>query len=454
MRIATPGPRPTQTKKSEPMTTDTKKNAAFLEGLAEYTQQLEKQAPAWLKKIRRENWERFTRLGVPAVSDEEWKYTNITPLTRHRFNLTAAPAKVDEAQLNRLLNKNEINLVFINGVFCEKYSTQKKSLSGLTVLTLSEALQKNAQDIESIVNKFSGHTPTSFTALNNAISTEGVFIKLDKKTVLSELIHIVHLTTSEAMVTPRTFISLAESSEATVLESHLGFEENTVYFSNALTDIVISPNAVLNYCKAQSESRQAFHIGATRVWQERDSNFIGFSLTTGGAITRNNMDVILDGEGINSTLNGLYSVAGQQHVDNHTVVDHRVPNCVSNQLYKGILNGSARAVFNGKIFVQPIAQKTNSYQLNKNLLLGKDCRVDTKPQLEIGADDVKCTHGATIGQLNEDEIFYLQTRCIGRKDAIRMLSHGFVDDIINKIASSSIRQKLNVLLEPTFAALD
>ena len=224
--------------------------------------------------------------------------------------------------------------------------------------------------------------------------------------------------------------------------------------SNALTDIFLSENAVLHYCKSQKESLKAFHIGQTRVWQEWDSQFDGFSFMAGSLLTRNNLDIVLNGEGTGATLNALYSAGGHQHVDNHTSVDHRAPNCTSNQLYKGILNEAARAVFNGKVFVRPIAQKTNSYQLNKNLLLGKDCRVDTKPQLEIFADDVKCTHGATIGQLDEDELFYLQTRCIPKKAATQMLAQGFVEDLFSQIKSNSIHQKLNILIEPSFKALE
>ena len=223
--------------------------------------------------------------------------------------------------------------------------------------------------------------------------------------------------------------------------------------TSALTDISLAKNALLYYSRAQKENLKSYHIGNTRVWQERDSNFQGFSFVAGGALIRNNLDVVLNGEGAQSFLNALYSVYGTQHVDNHTSVDHRVPNCMSNQLYKGILNGASRAVFNGKIFVRPIAQKTNSYQLNKNLLLGKDCRVDTKPQLEIFADDVKCTHGATIGQMNEEELFYLQTRAIGKQDATRMLARGFAEDVLNQIKNEAVHQKLTEYLQPSFEKL-
>jgi Fe-S cluster assembly protein SufD len=237
------------------------------------------------------------------------------------------------------------------------------------------------------------------------------------------------------------------------LESHVAFNDQVIYFTNASTDVFLDANASLHYCKAQKESLNAYHIGQTRVWQERDSNFDGFSLTAGSQLTRNSLNIALNGEGANAGLNALYSVFGNQHVDNHTSVDHRVPNCTSNQLYKGILNGDSRAVFNGKVFVRPIAQQTNSYQLNKNLLLGNNCRVDTKPQLEIFADDVKCTHGATIGQLDENEMFYLQTRCIPRNVATKMLVHGFVDDLFGLIKNSSTLQKVNALMQPSFEEL-
>ena len=172
-----------------------------------------------------------------------------------------------------------------------------------------------------------------------------------------------------------------------------------------------------------------------------------------GIVSHVVQDIVLNGDGANANLNALYSAYGKQHVDNHTSIDHRMPNGTSNQLYKGILNDASRAVFNGKVFVRAVAQQTNSYQLNKNLLLGKNCRVDTKPQLEIFADDVKCTHGATIGQLDEDEMFYLQTRCIPRKAATEILAHGFVDDLFNRIKNNSVHQKLNILIEPSFKAL-
>ena len=432
------------------------KMTTFLSNVEDYIGKIEQKSPAWLNELRRREWQRFVKIGVPSVKDEEWKYTNITPIIEQAYALPEqAGAKASIGALDGYINDGDRNFVFVNGEFVPSLSS-KSTPSGITILPLTEAWQKKEADLCQLLDRQPDVLDTSFSSLNRAFTHQGIFIDIAKKTVSEKLIHIIHFTDSQArrsILTPRTLIRLGEASEATILETHISFGQE-IYLSSALTEIHMAANAVLHYCKAQAESQAAFHIGTTKVWQEAGSQLDGFSLMTGALITRNNLDIALNGQGCGASLNGLYSPSGQQHVDNHTSVDHRQPNCTSNQLYKGILNGDSRAVFNGKIFVRPIAQLTNSYQLNKNLLLGQNCRVDTKPQLEIYADDVKCTHGATIGQLNEDEIFYLQSRSIARKQAVSMLSHGFVDDIINTVKHDSVRAKLNILIEPTFAAID
>jgi len=413
-------------------------------------------APDWFKEWRSQRFSRFNELGIPTVKDEEWKYTNLDLINKGRFHWPSASTLDCTAYLKTYCAPEEINIVFVNGTISAELSNYADLDEGVTIQSLEEALRDNESDIKSLLTHYDLNNNPAFVVLNEALHTEGLFIRIAKNTVTKKLIHIVHLTDSKGSDTvtlPRTIIALNASSEATILESHLGLNDSNKYFANALTDIFLSDNAILHYCKAQKESLKAFHIGQTRVWQEGNSNFDGFSFMAGGCLARNDLNILLNGEGSNATLNALYSVYDSQHIDNHTSVDHRFPNCTSNQLYKGILNHKARAVFNGKIFVKPIAQQTNSYQLNKNLLLGKNCRVDTKPQLEIYADDVKCTHGATIGQLDEDELFYLQTRCIPKNEATKMLAHAFVDDLFNTIQSPSIHQKLNVLMQPSFQAL-
>jgi len=414
------------------------------------------QSPQWVNKLRLTGISRFNELGIPTVKDEEWKYTNLAPLAKHTFELSTDHKLIEMEAFNAYRNVSDINIVFVNGSLSPQLSNINKIPKGITISTISEAIANNIANIENFLTKYNSTNKTAFVGLNEALYETGTYIGVEQKVVHKGLIHIIHVTSSNNNNTisiPRTLITLNKSSEITVLESHVAFNDQITYFTNALTDIFIEENATMHYCKAQKESFNAFHIGQTRVWQERNSNYDGFTLTTGSKLTRNDLNVVLNGEGADATLNALYSIYGKQHVDNHTSVDHSVPNCTSNQLYKGILNNESRAVFNGKVFVRPIAQQTNSYQLNKNLLLGDKCRVDTKPQLEIFADDVRCTHGATIGQLDENEMFYLQTRCIPRNMATKMLVHGFVNDLFSTIKNKSIHQKVDALMQPSFEVL-
>ncbi len=413
-------------------------------------------SPVWLSELRDKNLARVKQVGFPTVKDEDWKYTNISSVVNRRYELAMNAAEtIDRKALKNFILDNTITVVVVNGMMSQELSDVKALPQGVSLTTFQDAL-KSSSELKELFLKYKPDQENVFIALNDALTRDGLFLKVNRKTISEKLIHIIHVVSSlktETMTLPRTMIALEESSEASILESYVSLNDETHYFTNALTDIFLAQNSKVEYFQVQKQSLQSSHIGNTRVWQERDSRYHGFSFIAGGAVTRNNLDVVLNGEGAECILNALYSVYGTQHVDNHTSVDHRVPNCTSNQLYKGILNGSSRAVFNGKIFVQSIAQKTNSYQLNKNLLLGKDCRVDTKPQLEIFADDVKCTHGATIGQLNEDEVFYLRTRAIAKQDAVRMLARGFAEDVLNQIPNNAVHQKLTEFLEPSFAQL-
>lgn len=419
---------------------------SHLDGLSQGLNQT--QTSGWIKELRAKGMSRFRGLGLPSVKDEEWKLTNISALTEYRYALAPGPHFAEHAALADYLGEDGFSVVFVNGLFSKELSRLTRVPDGVTISD-----EDAAQDLFSQTAR---PDESGFAALNTALMQNAACIRVADNAVVKTTLHIVHITSGAGphwVVAPRTLISLGRHAEASILESHLAFADEALYFCDARTDIVLDENASLRYCKAQKEGLKAFHIGTTYVRQAADSDFHGFSLVAGAALTRNNLEVIVDGEGANTVLNGLYSVYKEQHVDNHTSVDHRVPHGTSNQLYKGILNDSARAVFNGKIFVRTIAQGTNSYQLNKNLLLGKGCRVDTKPQLEIFADDVKCSHGATIGQLNPEEIFYLQSRCIPPKAAAKLLTRGFADEILNTIPEKDIRQKLTMLLEPTLEVL-
>ncbi|MFT5387050.1 MAG: Fe-S cluster assembly protein SufD [Candidatus Omnitrophota bacterium] len=405
--------------------------------------------PSWLVDFQNDRFAHFKTLGIPTVKHEEWKYSNLKEWSQVEYKSLSSTTDEVPSELKEYINADETNVVFVNGVLNTSLSNfdQEKTIE---IKPLTQAWTENESEIKDLLTRYDGSEETTFMALNNALTNNGTFIKVKKGTVSEKLIHIVHVTThlQEALVnTTRTIITTEKSCEAAVLESHVSYDDSLKFFTNTLTDVFVNENSTLHYVKAQKESEKAYHISNTRAWIEANANFKGFTLTTGTGFTRNNLDIVINGEGSDGTINSLYSMYGEQHVDNHTSVDHRVPNCTSNQLYKGILNNASHAVFNGKVFVRQIAQQTNSYQLNKNLLLGKNAHVDTKPQLEIFADDVKCTHGATIGQLDEDELFYLQTRCISRKEAIKIIANGFAEETIETIKPKAVHAKLIQLLQ-------
>lgn len=423
-----------------------------IEGLQLYQSKLENTSGAWLKTFRQNNYNQWTASSLPTVKDEEWKYTSLADLVNRRFRIASHHKLIEDVQFDRYRDKKDINIVLVNGVLWGELSDLKHLPHGLTVSSLNEALAHNHTEIQESISKLTPNDTKSFWWMNQALFLDGAFIQVAANAVIDPLVHIIHVTSgieADTVVFPRSFINIGEAAQVNILESHICFEP-VAYMSNAVTDMTIAPHAVVGYCKAQAESHQAVHIGTTRIWQEKGSALDSFSFAHGGQLVRNNLSILLQGEGANTIMNGLYAIDGNQHVDNHTLLDIQQPNCTSYQLYKGLLNGKARAIFNGKIYVHPIAQKTNAYQLNKHLLLGRESRVDTKPQLEIFADDVKCTHGATIGQLSQEEIFYLQSRCITQPMAIQLLSKGFIDDIINTIKTDSIRGKLSRLLLKKF----
>jgi Fe-S cluster assembly protein SufD len=426
-----------------------------IEGLDDYQTKVLTNSPAWLKTFRQRAVSQFIQLGIPTVKDEEYKYTTLIELTNKKFHLAQSHRLVEEDKLALYAQKGDINIVIVNGLISSEFSNLKGLPKGLTVSSFQEAATNFPTEIEATVNKLTANDTKSLLYLNHAMFLDGVFIKVADKAVIDPLIHIIHVTSGiedNTVLFPRALIHVGTAAQASIMESHISFGPAN-YWSNAVTDMRIAADANVQYCKAEAEGAHAVHTGTTRVWQEKGSHFDSFNFAHGGRIVRNNFSILLKGEGTNTIMNGFYALDGQQHVDNHTLLDIQQPNCTSYQLYKGILNEQSRAVFNGKIYVHPEAQKTNGYQLNKHLLLGKEARIDTKPQLEIFADDVKCTHGATIGQLNEDEIFYLQSRCISKDLAVQLMSRGFIDEIINTIKSESVRRTLNHLLSVKFPAV-
>ncbi|MBI4527618.1 MAG: Fe-S cluster assembly protein SufD [Deltaproteobacteria bacterium] len=405
----------------------------------------------WLESIRREAMDRFSELGFPTIRDEEWRFTNLASLRKIPF--LPSPPEFDGATRERIASAISESpqghrLVFINGHYCPELSAAASSGKGVRAGSLKEVLGNDPESLRPHLARYAAHRDHAVMALNTAFMEDGGFLYIPEGLVLKEPIVLLFVSTAgknPTMSFPRNLIVADRSSEANILEWYTALDSE-VYFTNSVSEIVAGENSVLRHYKLQQESLGAFHIGTVQAHLSSNSSFLSCSIALGGALVRNEINGVLDGEGIECVLNGLYMIAGRQHVDNHTRIDHVRPRCNSRELYKGILDGHARGVFNGKIYVHKDAQKTDARQTNKNLLLSPDALIDTKPQLEIHADDVKCSHGSTIGQLDQDSLFYLRSRGIGLEDARRLLTYAFASDIIGGVQIESVRCRLDRLL--------
>jgi Fe-S cluster assembly protein SufD len=334
-------------------------------------------------------------------------------------------------------------LVFVNGTFSRKLSHPAAS-NGCVAGNLAEIPKEHANIARDHLAAYADYRDATFTALNTASVGDGAFVYIPDGKAVETPIHLLFISTAEEPVAshPRVLIVAGAGAVATVIESYVSLGEG-VYFTNAVTEVVVREGAAITHYRLQQESERAFHIATTQVHQERSSNYASYAVSLGAEIARHDLNVALTDENIETTIDGLYVVTGRQHTDSHTSIDHQKPHSVSNQLYKGILDGRSRAIFNGKVFVREGALLTDARQLNKNLLLSSDAHVDTKPQLEIFADDVKCAHGATVGQLEDEELFYLSTRGITPEHARALLTYGFAEDVISRIKLKSAREHLD-----------
>lgn len=398
-------------------------------------------------EVRKAAIARFSDLDFPTPRDEEWKYTNIAPLLAHRFQLSAEPMKVNEVTLSEFLfpgvEKNRF--IFINGHFLEEPSNLHIRSKGLIVENLNKALADRPELIKKYLARVADFENDVFTALNTAFTNEGTLLFVEDGTVIDQPIHFVNISDArngEFVAHPRNLMVMGKNSQVQIIESfhHLS---DAPYFNNTVSEIVLEENARLEYIKIQEESERAFHFDTTQIDQERNSVYYSVNIDLGGGLVRNNQRVLMNDENCETHLFGFFLGGGNQHIDNHTFLDHAKPRCFSNEMFKGILYGKAKAVFNGKILVRPDAQKTNALQSNKTLLLTNDASVNAKPQLEIFADDVKCTHGATIGQLDDEALFYLRARGISEDMALAMLRYAFVGDVFENIKIDSVRKKMD-----------
>lgn len=408
--------------------------------------------PAWLLPMRKEAFARFERLGFPTRNDEEWRFTDIRPITEQPFTRHAPHNAVTKERVAQapLGGVDCPTLVFINGRYAPEFSNRSHLPAGVLVDSLANVLRTRPELLQPNRERQSDYANAPFAALNTAFLEDGAVVIVPPHTVIEEPIHLRFL--SSALVQPsvshpRTLVVLGEGSQATILESYAGIKVDAdsadeVYFTNAVTEFFLGQSAFLDHYKLNRESARAYHIATTQIELARDTNFTSHSITLGGSIVRNDINAGLRDSGIECTLNGLYIGRDRQLIDNHTSIDHAMPHCNSHEIYKGILNDRAKGVFNGKIFVRQDAQKTDAKQTNQTLLLSADAQINTKPQLEIFADDVKCTHGATIGQLSAEALFYLRTRGIGLDEARNLLTYAFANDIVSRIKVAPVREEL------------
>jgi Fe-S cluster assembly protein SufD len=406
---------------------------------------------SWIHGLRTQAIERFAALGFPTIRNEEWRYTNVSPIARGCFSPATYRADgLTAADLaGYTFGETDCQLVFINGVYVEGLSAIPQLPRGMRVRNLQSALKTDREKIEPYLGRCAAPEAGAgaFAALNTAFLRDGAFVYIPAGQSAKSVVHLLFLSTAaqRTVAHPRTLIVVGDGSRLSVVETHAGLAEG-VYFTNAVTEIVAGAGSAVDHCKIQRESETAYHIGSIHVAQERESTFNSNSISLGGALVRNDIDVSLNSEGGDCTLNGLYVTRGRQHVDNRTRIVHARPHCTSRELYKGILDNSSSGVFNGGIVVRKDAQKTNARQANKNLLLSEDALVNTRPQLEIFADDVKCTHGATIGQLNQEELFYLRSRGIGEESARTLLTYAFASEIVGGIRVKPIQCQIDLVL--------
>ena len=414
--------------------------------------------PGWLQDLRGKGIACFEALGYPTTKNEDWHFTSVAPIAERSFRLARRKGDLANSLGLRAADLERFGfgqpdwhrLVFINGVFDESLSSFEEIDAGVRVGSLASAIESGDAAAERYLGKIAAFEQHAFSALNTAFIADGAFIELAQDAVVDQPIHLLFISGGEGVSHPRNLIVAGRHSRSAVIESYVSLRDST-YFTNAVTEIAAGEGAHIDHYKLQREGATAFHVGTVQVRQERDSQLHSFSFAVGGALARTNVYTSLAGDAATCTLNGLYLTDGTQHIDNQTSIEHIAPNCPSHEVYKGVLDGRSHGVFNGKVYVHPEAQKTDGKQSNNNLLLSPSARVDTKPQLEIFADDVKCTHGATVGRLDEMAMFYLNSRGIGRETARTLLTYAFAADVLETIELEPLKKELEKMVLARFA---
>jgi Fe-S cluster assembly protein SufD len=423
----------------------------YIEKFSDFEKKLNGDSKYFFHEVRKESIKKFESVDFPTTKNEEWKYTDVSSIIKNEFLpsslLEKSSIEKDEVEKYVFKNFDYHLLTFVNGIYEPTLSKIDDLPNKVFVGSIKEFQKVNPEIFTKYYNQISKND-TAFNLLNSSFAADGFAIYLPKNALLEKPIQVLFLNGNsyeKILSLPRNLLIAEENSQASVIVKYNGLNEEK-YFSNVVTEIFIGENSIVDYYKIQNENDNSFHIEKIQAVQKSKSVFNQFNITFGGELVRNDINSQLDGENIETHFYGLYMINGKQHVDNHTFVDHAKPNCMSNELYKGILDENARGVFNGKIIVRQDAQKTNAYQQNKTILLSNSAKIDTKPQLEIFADDVKCSHGATVGHLDDESEFYIRSRGVPKELAKSMLIRAFANDVIETIKISELKDQINHMI--------
>jgi Fe-S cluster assembly protein SufD len=421
----------------------------YLEAFSDFQKTAPGHDLAWLRKLREDAFARFCQVGFPTTHDEDWRFTNVSAIAKTPFRLASNAGQIDKNQLEAwLLPVAACQLVFVDGHFSRELSSLGNFVEGLHVSSLAEELSTNPSALEPHLGRYLNTERDAFAALNTAFAADGAFVHIRKGTVLEQPIHLLFVSTTAdqpIMMHPRNLIVAEEQSQIAIVEDYVSLG-SSVAFCNTATELVAAESAVVSHYMLEREDTQTFNVSTLRLQQGRSSNVATHSVLLGGGLVRNNVHPVLAGEGAECLINGLFIGVGSQHLDNYMLVEHASPHCDSRQFYNGILDGRSHGVFHGRIIVHKDAQKTDAKQTNRNLLLSDDAQIDTKPQLEIYADDVKCTHGATIGQIDESALFYLRSRGIDEASARKLLLLAFANECLDRMKEDGVRDYLRELI--------
>jgi len=409
-----------------------------------------KQQPAWLQSLRQQGFARFNESGFPTTHDEDWRFTNVAPIVRTEFE-TAPRPHISAADLDAFRTSDfSCQLTFVNGRFAPGLS-RIPALGKVKISSLAQALASDLGSLEKHLGNYLNFRRDAFAALNTAFIEDGAFVHIPRGTVVEQPIYCLYVSVASEkpfVEHPRNLIVVEESSQASIIEDYVSLENggSAASFSNTVTELVAGENAVVSHYMVVRPAQDAYNVSTLRIQQGRASNVATHSVLLSGALVRNNVHPVLAGEGAECLINGLFMVNGRQHMDNYMLVEHASPHCNSRQFYNGVLNGQGHGVFHGRIIVHKDAQKTDAKQTNRNLLLSDDAQIDTKPQLEIYADDVKCTHGATIGQVEDNALFYLRSRGLDETAAKHLLLLAFANECLDRMSSDQVRSHLERLV--------